>query len=88
MLAIGDEVGILDAHSGRVLRTLRGLGGLAGGAFARDGRWITAITGSGMDELIDVESGQRIGVPMQWPTIWPLTPRPPSSSPRASTGDH
>jgi hypothetical protein len=32
---------------------------------AAPGRWISAITGSGLDELIDVESGTRIGVPLR-----------------------
>ena len=57
LLAVGDELRILDSHTGTVLRTLTGHGGLLGGAFVREGRWISAITGSGLDELIDVESG-------------------------------
>jgi hypothetical protein len=63
-LAVGDEVAILDARSGRVSKMLSGHGGFYAAVFVREGRWISAITGSALDELIDVESGTRIGVPL------------------------
>ena len=64
-LAVGAELRIIDARRGTVLRTFDGIGGLFWAGFVRNGRWINALTGSGLVELIDVESGARIGVPLR-----------------------
>ena len=64
-LTVGSELRIIDARSGKALRTFDGIGGLYAAAFVRDGRWISAMTGSGLFELIDIESGTRVGVPLR-----------------------
>ena len=64
-LAVGAELRIVDTHTGAVVRTFEGLGGLFWGGFVRGGRWINAITGSGLVELFDVDSGSRLGLPLR-----------------------
>ena len=61
----GAELRIIDPRSGGVLRTFPGTGGFWVAVFARDSRWISAMTGSGLVELFDIESGARVGVPLR-----------------------
>ena len=65
VLALGDELRVLETRTGRVIRTLPGNGGLFGAGFVRNGRWIAGITGSGLFELVDAATGDRVGVPLR-----------------------
>jgi WD40 repeat protein len=65
IVAAGTELRILDARTGETQRDFAGVGGLYAAAFIRGGRWVSAMTGSGLVELFDVSSGARIGVPLR-----------------------
>ena len=64
-LAAGAELELIDARTGKVVRTLNGNQGLLDAGYIDHGRWINAITGSGLFELIDSQSGARVGVPLR-----------------------
>jgi WD40 repeat protein len=61
----GTDLRIIDARTGTAVRTFPGLGGFYFAVFVRNGRWVSAMTGSGLVELIDIESGTRLGVPIR-----------------------
>ena len=61
----GTELRVIDARTGETVRAFPGTGGFWVAVFVRGERWISAMTGSGLDELFDVDSGTRIGVPLR-----------------------
>jgi outer membrane protein assembly factor BamB len=61
----GAELRVVDTRTGTVTRSFPGTGGFWVAVFVRDGRWISAMTGSGVVELFDIESGSRVGVPLR-----------------------